>query len=234
MADVFGITLQNATIKHAQTIGMLERTHASLKKTIKIETGERRSMWQKYVTIVVLNYNTSYHTSIGCEPSRVFHGRVPYNVLDLKMGIRPPRIPTPNSRIAEDVLKQTEMIFRDVRKNTMQTYNEYKAYYDRKGNASKLKEQQYVFVLQPKANHPGSKVFSTEFWWIGPYMVEKALPNNNYLVQKHGTNKTQVLHRMRLRLFTPRQPFPDVQTTSQEWRPDREVIINHDDLDARA
>ena len=33
VAEVLGITLQHATTKHAQTIGMLERTHASLKKT---------------------------------------------------------------------------------------------------------------------------------------------------------------------------------------------------------
>ena len=32
VADVLGITLQHATTKHAQTIGMLERTHASLKR----------------------------------------------------------------------------------------------------------------------------------------------------------------------------------------------------------
>ena len=39
---------------------------------------------------------------------------------------------------------------------------------------------------------------------------------------------------MRLRLITPRQPIPDVQTTRQEWKPDPEVIIKHDDLYARA
>ena len=106
--------------QHAQTIGTLERTHASLKKTLKVETDESISMWHRYVNIAVLNYNTSYHTSIGCEPSRAFLGRVPYDVLDLEMGIRPQRTPTPNSQNAEDVLKQTEMIFHDVRKNTMQ------------------------------------------------------------------------------------------------------------------
>ena len=72
VAEVLGITLQHATTKHAQKIGMLEQTHASLKKTLKIETGERRSMWHKYVNIAVLNYNTSYHTSLGWERSRVF------------------------------------------------------------------------------------------------------------------------------------------------------------------
>ena len=93
VAGVLGITLKHATTKHAQTIGLLERSHASIKQALKIETGERRSLWHKYVSIAVLNYNTSFHASIGWEPSRVFHGRIPYNVLDLKMGIRPKKLP---------------------------------------------------------------------------------------------------------------------------------------------
>ena len=127
VAEVLGTTLQHATTKHAQTIGIRERTHIALKKTLKIGTCERRSMWLKYVNIAFLNYNTSCHTSIGCEPSRVFNGRVPYNVLDLKRGISPQRRPTPNSQIAEHVLKQKEMIFHDVRKKTIQAYITYKA-----------------------------------------------------------------------------------------------------------
>ena len=87
LAGVLGITLKHATTKHAttkhaQTIGLPERSHASIKQALKIETGEWRSLWHKYINIAVLNYNASYHRSIGCEPSRVFHGRVPYNVLD--------------------------------------------------------------------------------------------------------------------------------------------------------
>ena len=114
VAEVLGIALQHATTKHAETIGILERTHASLKKTLKSETGERRSMWHKYANIAVLNYNTSYHTSIGCEPSRVFHRRPSFK--------NPQRKPTPSSQIAEDVLKQTKRIFHDVCRNTMQAY----------------------------------------------------------------------------------------------------------------
>ena len=94
---------------------------------MKIETGERRSLWHKYVKIAVLNYITSYHTSIGCEPSLVFHGRIPYNILDLKLGIRPQQQPIPTVQIAQDILDQTEMIHQDVRKNTMQAYIKYKA-----------------------------------------------------------------------------------------------------------
>ena len=104
VAGVLGITLKHATTKHAQTIGLLEKSHASIKQSLKIETGERRSLWHKYISIAVLNYNTSYHSSIGCEPSRVFHGRIRYNILDLKMGIRPQKSPSPDSEIAQDVL----------------------------------------------------------------------------------------------------------------------------------
>ena len=168
VAGVLGITLKHATTKHAQTIGLLERSHASIKQGMKIETGERRSLWLKYVKIAVLNYNTSYHTSIGCEPSRVFHGRIPYNVLDLKLGIRTQQQPIPTWQIAQDVLDQSEMIHQDVGKNTMQAYIKYKAYYDKKANASKLKEADYVYVLQPKADDQGSKIPFTEFRWIGP------------------------------------------------------------------
>ena len=210
VAGVLGITLKHATTKHAQTTGLPERSHASIKQALKIETGERRSLWHNYINNAVLNYNTSYHTSIGCEPSRVFHGRIPYNVLDLKLGIRPQQQPIPTSQIAQKVLEQTEMIHQDVRKNTMPAYIKYKAYYDKKANASKLKEADYVYILQPEADHQGSKTPLTEFRWIGLYIIEKVLPNNNYLVRKMGTNKTQVLHRMRMRQFTPRQLPADI------------------------
>ena len=126
------------------------------------------------------------------------------------MGICPQKIPPPDSQIAQDVLHQTETIFRDVRKKAMQAYIKYKAYFGRKANASKLKIADYVFILQPKADHQGSKILSTDFRWIEPYIIEKVSPNNIYLVRKIGTNKTQILYRMRLRQFTPRQPLSDI------------------------
>ena len=234
VAGVLGITLNHATTKHAQTIGLLERSHASIKQSLKIETGERRSLWHKYISIAVPNYNTSYHSSIGCEPSRVFHGRISYKILDLKIGIRPQKIFSPDSKIAEEVLEQTETIFQYFRRNAMQASIKYEAYYDKKANASKLKQFDYVYSLRPKADHQGSKIPCTDFRWIGPYFVEKVLPNKNYLVRKIGTNKTQILHRMRLCQFTPRQLIAGTPVTAREWQPDLEVIIKHDDLYARA
>ena len=116
----------------------------------------------------------------------------------------------------------------------MQAYIKDKAYYDKKANASKPKEADYVYVFQPKVDHHGSKIPFTDFRWMGPYIIEKVLTNNNYLVRQIGTNKTQVLHRMRMRQFTPRQPPADILVKPQEFKPDPEVSINHDDVYARS
>ena len=150
------------------------------------------------------------------------------------MGIRPQRTPSPDSQNAQDVPEQTEIIFQHVRKNARQAYIKYKAYYDKKANASKLRHADYVFILQPKADHQGTKIPFSYFRWTGPYNFEKVLANSNYLVRKIGTKKTQILHRRRLRQFTPRQPIPDIPMTPREWQPDPEVVITQDDLYARA
>ena len=97
VACVLGITLKHATTKHAQAIGLFEQSHASIKQAVKNETGERRSLWHKYFSIAFLSYNTSYHTILGCDSSRVLLGRITYNILKSNLGIRLQQTPIPTS-----------------------------------------------------------------------------------------------------------------------------------------
>ena len=71
ITQILEIQISHASTKHAQTIGILERTHASIKTALKISTGERRSMWHKYVQIAVMNYNTTCQQHTGL---RTVHG----------------------------------------------------------------------------------------------------------------------------------------------------------------
>ena len=116
----------------------------------------------------------------------------------------------------------------------MQASIKYKAYYDKKANVSKPKEADYVYIWQLKVDHQSSEIPFAEFRWIGPYIIEKVLANNNYLVRKIGTNKTHVLHRMRMRQFTPRQPPADIPIKPQDYKSDPVVCLLHDDIYARA
>ena len=131
VAEILGINLKHATTKHAQTIGVLDRAHATIKTSLKMASGEYRKQWHKYLPIAILNYNTTYHSSIDCEPSRVFHGRVPHNILDQKLGLRfNPNI-APTTDFAEELLRRTKIPYDKTKKNVMQSYIKYKKYYDK-------------------------------------------------------------------------------------------------------
>ena len=229
VTQILGITLKCATTKHPQTIGKLERTHASLKTNLKMACGEYRRQWHKYLPLAVLNHNTSYHASIGCEPTRVFHGRIPYNILDHKLGNNPNEKIKPTTEFAEEIQNRTKILIDKTKQNIMQSYIKYKEYYDRKAKAAPLKENDYCFVLQPKADHQGSKIPFRDYRWVGPFIVQKVLPNENYIVRKINTNKTQILHRIRLKRFIPNQPLED-NFREQRLQPDEEIVIPQDDL----
>ena len=63
-------------------------------------------MWHKYVQIAVILHNTTYHESIVCEPSTVFHGHIPYNALDLKLGSKFQWQQQSNTELADQLQKQ--------------------------------------------------------------------------------------------------------------------------------
>ena len=111
----------------------------------------------------------------------------------------------------------------------MQSYIKYKNNNDKKAKASPLKEKDYCFILQPKVDHQGSKIPFRDFCWIGPYLVENVLPNINYLVRKLNTNKTQILHRIRLRKYNPEKP-PEDNHQEARWQIDDNIVVPQDDL----
>ena len=105
----------------------------------------------------------------------------------------------------------------------MQSYIKYKRYYDKKTKASPLEEKDYCFILQPKADHQGSKIPFRDFRWIGPYRVEKVLPNNFYIVRRLNTNKTQILHRICLKKYNPEKPGDNYQEA--QWHTDDIIVV---------
>ena len=133
IAKILGIQIRSATTKHPQTIGKLERTHVSLKCNLKMASGEYRRQWHKYLPLAVLNYNTTYlHSSLRREPSRIFHGRVLYNILDHRLGSNPNQKILPTTNFAEEFQRRTHIFFDKTKKNIMQSYLKYKEFYDRK------------------------------------------------------------------------------------------------------
>ena len=70
----------------------------------------------------------------------MFHRRIPYNILlrILKNGFSSTENSLSRLTDCQDVLEHTEMIFQDVRKNALQAFIKYKAYYDKKPRPQNL------------------------------------------------------------------------------------------------
>ena len=148
-AAVLGVELKHASTKHAETIGMLERIQATVKAHIKAATGEFRNNWHKLLHLAIPNQNTLYHATLGSEPTRVFHGRVPHSILDYKLGYNPNPRYTPQTDIAEGIHRRMEILNDQTKKKIMQSYLKYKAYYDLKAKASPLTITDYCYILNP-------------------------------------------------------------------------------------
>ena len=157
-----------------------------------IKTGDRRSWWQKYVSIEVPNYNIFYQASIASEPRRVFYG------VDIKLGIRPQETPIITSHIEQNLLDQTEMT-----KMLCTPISKLKLFTTKMSTLQNSKKQ--VMCMSYSHNQTINWVEILLLW---PYIIRKVLQNNSYLVPKTGTKKKQVLHRIRLRQFTPDNLLP--------------------------
>ena len=84
LSTLLEFRLEHATLKPAQTIGVVERSHGPLKRYLKIYENEIQHDWHKYIDLAVFQHNTSYHSTIGCPASLVFHDRIPLNPIDLR------------------------------------------------------------------------------------------------------------------------------------------------------
>ena len=191
-------------------------------------------MWHKYVQIAVMNYNTSYHESLGCEPTTLFHGRIPYNILDIKLGLKPNWEKDSNEELTDQLQKQIAEIHQAAKEILMQSYLKYKQYYNKKATATSLKVNDYCYVFNTKADNQSMKFAYKDCIWTGPYIIIKVLSNNNYVVRRTGTRYTQTLHRICLKLYAPNQRVPDVTVRREDYLPDPEVKTTHNDWYAQA
>ena len=67
-----------------------------------------------------------------------------------------------------------------------------------------------------------------------PVYYRKSIAKQKLIGTQNWHKQTQVLHRMRMRQFTPRQPVADITLKPREFKSDPEMSLHHDDLYARA
>ena len=104
-------------------------------------------------------------------------------ILDHKLGNIPNEQTIPTTEFADEIQNRTKLLIDKTKQNIMQSYIKCKEYYDRKAKAAPLKQNDYCFVLQLKADHQRSKIPFRDYLWVGPIIVQKMLPSENYIVR---------------------------------------------------
>ena len=84
LTQLLEIKTSHASLKHPQTIGVVERAHAALTRTLKLNSNQSFTNWYKFLNLATFIHNTSYHTSIGCAPTVIFHERDPMKPMDIR------------------------------------------------------------------------------------------------------------------------------------------------------
>lgn len=217
LTSILEVTLNHASVKHSQTIGAVERSHAELKKVLKIYESDRVSNWHKYVDYAIFVHNTTYHSSIGCTPSLLFHGREPLTPLELRFRaniIDKVETSYDFNRELKDAVTKMHASAKD---NAVQAYLKYRTYYDKKAFAQPLKLHSYCLLLDPRLTGHDMFTKKNQSKWIPLFKVEKVLTNMNYIVRKVATKYTQCVHRIRLRPIVPKYAVQDIEVESSSF-----------------
>ena len=95
-----------------------------------------------------MNYNKRYHDNLGCKPTTVFHGRLPYNILDIKLGLKLEWKKEDNAELTDELQKQIAEIHQAAKDNLMQSYLKNKQYYDKKSDSNAIESQGLLLCPQ--------------------------------------------------------------------------------------
>ena len=211
LSNLLEIRLKHASLKHAQTLGVVERAHGALKRILKLNTNEQWTNWFRYVPLATYIHNTSFYSSIGCTPSSIFHGREPTKPLDVRLSNKSIKTMDPKSDFVIELQDAMQEKFAANKSRLINSYHKYRKYYDQKAEANPLKLHEYCLVLNPKLTNQNDFASKSMQVWLPLYRVEKVLTNSNYLIRKVGTQFTQCVHRIRLRPYMPLETPIDLE-----------------------
>ena len=210
LTKLLELQLEHVSLKHPETVVVVERSHSALKRILKLNTNEQWNDWFKYVHLATFIHNASHHSAIGCSPTVLFHGRDPIKPLDLRFNNTLIERFSPNSEYVIALQDAMKKKCSETKFKLTEMYNKYRAYYDCKAEGKQLALFSYCLLLNPKLMTQSDFASKSLPSWLPLYRIENFLTNFNYIIRKVGTNYTQYVHRVRLRPVIPQGGIDDL------------------------
>ena len=156
LTQLLELKISHASLKYPQTSGVVERAHVALAKILETNSNQTFTNWNKYLNLATFIHNTSYHTSIGCAPTVIFHGGDPVKPLGIRLYSNSIQKSAFNNDFVETLRDEMLRKFQNTKETLGKTFNRYRRYHDQKAKANRLAAQTDCLLLKPRlTEQPG-------------------------------------------------------------------------------
>ncbi|XP_068240108.1 uncharacterized protein [Palaemon carinicauda] len=198
-SDLFNETLREFNVKHIlaspyhpQSQGALERHHQTLKSLLRKFCMETGTDWDESLDFILFVIREVPNDSLGMSPFEMLFGhkvRGPLQVLKDKMLNNDTLDNVTVGQYVDKLKCNFEKVHNFAFNNLKGSQDVMKENFDLKTKVRKFKEGDSVLVYFPTPSSPLQHKFS------GPYIIQKCVNNNNYIISTPDRRKsTQLVH----------------------------------------
>ncbi|UYV62133.1 K02A2.6-like, partial [Cordylochernes scorpioides] len=202
LCQVLGIWKTRTTPLHPQSDGMVERFNKTMVEHLSKVVEQNQRDWDRRLPLFLMAYRAAINETTGQTPAKVMFGRELRLPCDLEFGTPggPPVEVTSYVGELRGVLSETHKL---VREKIQLASHRMKTHYDIKANHEGFKENDLVWMFNPKRKRGLSPKLTP--MWEGPYKVVKRINDLVYRIQRSSKAKPRVVHLSRLALFQGEQ-----------------------------
>jgi transposase InsO family protein len=164
----FGITKSNTTAYHPQGNAYAESLHKFFRQSITSYIEDDHRIWDELLPVLILCYNDSYHSALGCTPAEVFMGR------RLNVGPLPTKGPVAEYtalgyalRLEYILAKTHALVFEKIQEKRERNSESM----DSDNSPTSFEIGDEVMLYRPQALSGDSKKLSIH--WYGPYKIHR-------------------------------------------------------------
>jgi len=195
VCEVLGIEKTKTTPYRPQSDGQSERTIKTVTELLKTFVSNHNDLeWDTHIPFIMMAYRGTQHSSTGCSPHLMVHGREMVLPVDLMYHSHTPKRPWDSfgscpTAYVEWLRRSLQVAHEFARMQLQKAAERQRTNYNSGLKPRVYKRGQWVWKLYPPFAIP--KLGKP---WAGPYLVIKQMNDVVYLIQQSANSKVEVQH----------------------------------------